>query len=99
MGKAEEKGEEQMRLIDADALLEHQVESDKIRGVMLVVGKGHILDAPTIQPDYPPPDDRVTIKLAEGTAAIVRKIDGQYIVDLVRLQPDIPPDEAERYNA
>ena len=41
-----------MRLIDADALLEHQVEADRM-GAMLVVGKGFIMDAPTIalQPD------------------------------------------------
>jgi len=39
-----------MRLIDADALLRHEIESDRIKGVMLVVGKGHILSAPTIDP-------------------------------------------------
>ena len=43
-----------MRLIDADALLEHQIESDKIRGVLLVVSKGYILDAPTINPKRQP---------------------------------------------
>ena len=43
-----------MRLIDADALLEHQVEADKM-GAMLVVGKGFIMDAPTITPQ-PDPD-------------------------------------------
>jgi predicted RNA-binding Zn-ribbon protein involved in translation (DUF1610 family) len=37
-----------MRLIDADALLKHEVESDRIRGVLLVVPKGFILDAKTI---------------------------------------------------
>lgn len=36
-----------MRPIDADELLSHQVEADKM-GKLLVVGKGHILDAPTI---------------------------------------------------
>lgn len=36
-----------MRLIDADALLKHEVEADRM-GAMLVVGKGYILDAPTI---------------------------------------------------
>ena len=35
-----------MRLIDADALLKHEVEADRM-GAMLVVGKGYILDAPT----------------------------------------------------
>lgn len=39
-----------MRLIDADALLKHQIESDRMGGGMLVVGKGHILSAPTIDP-------------------------------------------------
>ena len=43
-----------MRLIDADALLEHQVEADSM-GAMLVVGKGFIMDAPTITPQ-PDPD-------------------------------------------
>mgnify|MGYP000894745589 CR=1 FL=1 len=42
-----------MRLIDADALLEHQVEADKM-GAMLVVGKGFIMDAPTITPQPDP---------------------------------------------
>ena len=37
-----------MRLIDADELIKHEVESDRINGVLLVVGKGHILNAPTI---------------------------------------------------
>lgn len=36
-----------MRLIDADELLKHEVEADRM-GAMLVVGKGHILSAPTI---------------------------------------------------
>lgn len=39
-----------MRLIDAEALLKHQIESDRMGGGMLVVGKGHILCAPTIDP-------------------------------------------------
>lgn len=43
-----------MRLIDADALLKHEQESDRISGVMLVVGKGYILDAPTIAPQLDP---------------------------------------------
>ena len=43
-----------MRLIDADALLKYQEESDKISGVMLVVSKGYILDAPTISPEPDP---------------------------------------------
>ena len=38
-----------MRLIDADALLKHEIEADRM-GAMLVVGKGHILSAPTINP-------------------------------------------------
>lgn len=42
-----------MRLIDADALLQHQNEADKM-GAMLVVGKGFILDAPTIVPQRDP---------------------------------------------
>lgn len=42
-----------MRLIDADALLQHQNEADKM-GAMLVVGKGFILDAPTIVPQPDP---------------------------------------------
>lgn len=37
-----------MRLIDADALLKHEVEADRM-SAMLVVGKGYILDAPTIE--------------------------------------------------
>ena len=36
-----------MRLIDADALLKHECEADRM-GAMLVVGKGYILDAPII---------------------------------------------------
>lgn len=36
-----------MRLIDADELLKHEVEADRM-GAMLVVGKGYILSAPTI---------------------------------------------------
>lgn len=36
-----------MRLIDADALLKHEIEADRM-GAMLVVGKGRILSAPTI---------------------------------------------------
>lgn len=36
-----------MRLIDADALLEKAVEADRM-GAMLVVGKGHIMNAPTV---------------------------------------------------
>ena len=36
-----------MRLIDADALLKHEVEAYRM-STMLVVGKGYILDAPTI---------------------------------------------------
>ena len=43
-----------MRLIDADALLQHQTEADKM-GAMLVVGKGFIMDATTITPQ-PDPD-------------------------------------------
>ena len=43
-----------MRLIDADALLQYQTEADKM-GAMLVVGKGFIMDAPTITPQ-PDPD-------------------------------------------
>jgi rubrerythrin len=38
-----------MRLIDADALLAHECEATKM-DVRLVVGKGYILDAPTINP-------------------------------------------------
>lgn len=37
-----------MRLIDADALLKHEIEADRM-GAMLVVGKGHIFSAPTIE--------------------------------------------------
>lgn len=37
------------RLIDADALLTHEIEADRM-GAMLVVGKGYILSAPTIEP-------------------------------------------------
>ena len=40
-----------MRLIDADELIKHQIESDRIQGVLLVVGKGHILSSPTIDTD------------------------------------------------
>lgn len=36
-----------MRLVDADALLKHEVEADRM-GAMLVVGKGYILDAPEV---------------------------------------------------
>ena len=36
-----------MRLIDADALLKHECEADRM-GAMLVVGKGYILEAPEI---------------------------------------------------
>lgn len=36
-----------MRLIDADALGKFAVEADRM-GAMLVVGKGHIMAAPTI---------------------------------------------------
>jgi hypothetical protein len=36
-----------MRLIDADALLKHEVEADRM-GAMLVVGKGYILNAPEV---------------------------------------------------
>ena len=36
-----------MRLIDADELLKHETEADCM-GAMLVVGKGHILSAPTV---------------------------------------------------
>jgi len=36
-----------MRLIDADALLKRECEADKM-AAMLVVGKGYILDAPTV---------------------------------------------------
>ena len=36
-----------MRLIDADALLKHEIEADRM-GAMLVVGKGYILDAPEV---------------------------------------------------
>ena len=35
------------RIIDANALLTHECEADKM-GAMLVVGKGYILDAPTV---------------------------------------------------
>ena len=42
-----------MRLIDADALLQHQTEADRM-GAMLVVGKGFIMDAPTITPQPNP---------------------------------------------
>lgn len=38
-----------MRLIDADALLRHSVEADRM-GAMLVVGIGHIFSAPTVSP-------------------------------------------------
>lgn len=37
----------EQRLIDANALLMHECEADKM-GAMLVVGKGYILDAPTV---------------------------------------------------
>ena len=36
-----------MRLIDADALLKHEIEADHM-GAMLVVGKGYILSAPEV---------------------------------------------------
>ena len=36
-----------VRLIDADALLKHETEADRM-GAMLVVGKGYILDAPEV---------------------------------------------------
>ena len=35
-------------LIDRAALLKHEVESDRLKGVFLVVPKGFILDAPTV---------------------------------------------------
>ena len=38
-----------MRLIDADALLHHQIEADRM-GAMLVVGIGRIFSAPTVSP-------------------------------------------------
>lgn len=38
-----------MRLIDADALLTHECEADRM-GAMLVVGKGYILSAPAVDP-------------------------------------------------
>ena len=44
-----------MRLIDADALLSHQIEADRM-GAMLVVRIGHILRAPTIDTLKPQPD-------------------------------------------
>ena len=37
-----------MRLIDADELLKHEHEADRM-GTMLVVGKGYILNAPSIE--------------------------------------------------
>ena len=37
-----------VRLIDANELLKHECEADRM-GVMLVVGKGYILNAPTIE--------------------------------------------------
>ena len=37
----------EQRLIDANALLMHECEADKM-GAMLVVGKGYILDATTV---------------------------------------------------
>ena len=39
-----------MKTIDVDALLKHAIEPDKIKGALLVVPKGYILDAPTIEP-------------------------------------------------
>jgi hypothetical protein len=36
-----------LRLIDADALLKHEIEADRM-GAALVVGKGYIFSAPTI---------------------------------------------------
>ncbi len=36
-----------MRLIDADALLKHEIEADRM-GAMLVVGKGYVLSAPEV---------------------------------------------------
>jgi hypothetical protein len=35
------------RYIDADALLKHEIEADRM-GAMLVVGKGYILSAPEV---------------------------------------------------
>ena len=35
------------RYVDADALLKHEIEADRM-GAMLVVGKGYILSAPEI---------------------------------------------------
>ena len=37
-----------MRLIDADELLKHECEADRM-GAMLVIGKGYIFSAPTIE--------------------------------------------------
>ena len=58
-----------MRLIDADALLEHQVEADRM-GAMLVVGKGFIMDAPTITPQ-PDPDTGLVPCGCGGKAHII----------------------------
>lgn len=49
-----------MRLIDADALLKHEVSADRM-GAMLVVGKGHILGAPTIAGEIVTPEMKARI--------------------------------------
>ena len=67
-----------MRLIDADALLEHQVEADKM-GAMLVVGKGFIMDAPTITPQ-PDPDTGLVPCGCGGRARLYELDDDFYLV-------------------
>lgn len=49
-----------MRLIDADALLKHEISADRM-GAMLVVGKGHILGAPTIAGEIVTPEMKARI--------------------------------------
>ena len=59
-----------MRLIDADALLRHKVEADRM-GAMLVVGIGHIFSAQTVSP-WVKTADRLPTK-ADGEILAINK--------------------------
>ena len=59
-----------MRLIDADELLKHEVEADRM-GAMLVVGKGYILSAPTIDAV------RVAMDTINFVEMLVERVKGQ----------------------
>ena len=72
-----------MRLIDADALLEHQVEADRM-GAMLVVGKGFIMEAPTITPQPDPITGLVPCGCG-GKAEIVKTYDENSWTNIVHV--------------